>query len=175
MSVDPAAWMRRDDGALKCPNCRRWTLSPSPHLDGLCMPPEQRTPKMVRGELHGATASRRDIVQLREAFERGGEMTKEVAAKTLKIPERRFRAAVSALRHEGYPVVSFSEKRSKYRKAIDDAELDEFIRTELESRAFDELAQVKALRDGRRRWLAPIVVTPVQETLPTVVNSWSDD
>lgn len=160
-------WERReDDRAILCPNCRRWTLDTAAavdaHLRGLCTPPRDRQVKVVP---RGPDKERNDIERVREALERGGELDKRAAFATMKIPERRFRKAVSSLRAEGYPVVSWSERGSRYRKAIDQAELDTFIASEIDSRIADLATQKAALQRERRRWLEPIVIPPIQEKL----------
>lgn len=97
-----------------------------------------------------ATAKDADVACLRRAFDDGHQYTKDSALSGFGIPERRFRAAVSALRHEGYPVISESGQGSTYRRARTYAELEHFIATELNPRANDLMAQARQLRDHAR-------------------------
>lgn len=107
---------------------------------------------MSRENGHALT---RDVGVLRIAFDGGECLTKTEGLAIYGIPDRRFRAAVSSLRHEGYPVIAQSDGGSTYRKARTEAELDIFIRSEIDSRAMDLLAQSKALRTKARDWFPP--------------------
>ena len=93
-----------------------------------------------------ATAREADVDVLRRAFESGGELARDTAHLSLGVPERRFRAAVAALRAEGYPVISASEQGSRYRKAKDIAELDAFIDGELLPRIRKLEREARAMR-----------------------------
>lgn len=95
-----------------------------------------------------APAGLDELTRLRQSFDRGAELTKAEAQRMWGWNERRFRARVSQLREEGYPVISLSEQGSRYRKARDRRELDDFIDRELVSRTRDIEAQIRALRDG---------------------------
>lgn len=99
-----------------------------------------------------ATAHEGDVATLRAAFEAGSALTKELAMFTYAIPERRFRAAVAALRAEGYPVVSFSEAGSTYRKAKDADEMERFIDTELVPRYRKIENEARAMRTRGRSY-----------------------
>jgi hypothetical protein len=99
-----------------------------------------------------ATAKERDVEVLRASFDRGAAWTKEQAAVTLEIPERRFRAAVAVLRAAGYPVVSWSEEGSVYRKALDIRELDRFIDSELLPRVRKLEREARAMRTQGRTY-----------------------
>lgn len=94
-----------------------------------------------------------DVLKLRDSFEAGSEWTKDAAAVHFDMSERRFRAAVAALRATGYPVVSYSEEGSTYRKAKDVREVDHFIDTELLPRMRKLEAEARAMRTLSRRWL----------------------
>jgi hypothetical protein len=93
-----------------------------------------------------------DVHRLELAFEHGAELTKDLAKKTMGIPERRFRAAVSELRRRSYPVVSFSEQASTYRKAVNVQELERFIDSELVTRAREIEQRIRALRERASSW-----------------------
>lgn len=94
-----------------------------------------------------------DVAVLRHSLEHGAAWTKTQAEQSLGIPERRFRAAVAALRAEGYPVVSWSEEGSTYRKARDRAEVDRFIDTELIPRMRKLEFEARSMRTLSRKWL----------------------
>lgn len=102
-----------------------------------------------------ATAEDGDVEKLRGSFERGAAWTKQQAATTLGIPDRRFRAAIAALRLEGYPVVSWSEEGSVYRKAHDRDELERFLMDEVHSRRMKLERQERAMRTHGPTWLKP--------------------
>lgn len=93
-----------------------------------------------------ATAKEADVARVRDLFDKGAALTKERAVAIHGIPERRFRAAVAALRAAGYPVVSWSEEGSTYRKARDIAELDLFIDSELLPRMRKLEREARAMR-----------------------------
>jgi hypothetical protein len=99
-----------------------------------------------------ATAKDRDVDRLRASLDRGAAWTKEQAAMTLEIPERRFRAAIAVLRAQGYPVVSWSEEGSTYRKAKDITELDRFIDSELLPRVRKLEREARAMRTHGRAY-----------------------
>lgn len=99
---------------------------------------------------HGA-ARHRDVEVVRVLLEEGRELTKEETRRRWGVPERRFRAAVSALRLEGYPVISGSTEGSTYRKAISMTELDSFIDAELVSRTRVLEQQIRELRQSAPR------------------------
>lgn len=106
-----------------------------------------------------ATAKANDVETLRRSFEQGVVWTKEQAAAGLGIPERRFRAAVAALRAQGYPVVSWSEEGSTYRKAKDVKELDLFIDSELLPRMRKLDREARAMRNvGRTHYANPTLI-----------------
>jgi hypothetical protein len=93
-----------------------------------------------------ATAKDTDVAKIRELFDAGIALTKEIARERYIIPDRRFRAAVAALRAEGYPCVSWSSEGSTYRKARDIAELDAFIDGELLPRIRKLEREARAMR-----------------------------
>lgn len=97
-----------------------------------------------------ATAKQSDVAVLRTAFDRWQRLTKDEAEKAYGIPERRFRAAVAALRAEGYPVVSWSSEGSTYRKARDIAELDLFLDSEILPRIRKLEREARAMRTNGR-------------------------
>jgi len=103
-----------------------------------------------------ATARPRDVALLKALFGEGRELTKQVALDRYRIPARRFRAAVSELRRQGYPVVSWSIAGSVYRRAASEAELDAFVRAEILSRATDLFSQATAMRREARAHFEPI-------------------
>lgn len=86
-----------------------------------------------------------DVLLLAGVFDRGARLTKPEARARYGLGERRFRKAVNALRHDGYPVVSDSDAGSVYRKATSASELTTFRERELRSRAMDLLEQDRAL------------------------------
>lgn len=104
----------------------------------------------------GPTKNEEHIALLRGVFDRGARLTKAEARARYGIGERQFRASVSALREQGYPVVSSSEEGSTYRKARSESELEVFIHAEIDSRAMDLLAQSKALRARARDHFPPV-------------------
>jgi hypothetical protein len=99
-----------------------------------------------------ATARPRDVALLAALFSEGRALTKDVGRTRYGIAERRFRAAVAALRLTGMPIVSFSEPGSTYHLAHDEGELDHFI-NEIRSRRDELDAVVRALStpEARRR------------------------
>lgn len=102
-----------------------------------------------RGEY--TIARQDDIEVLRQSFDVGAEWTKESWRAVMGWNERRFRATVAALRELGYPVISSSEKGSSYRKAWSEAELEQFIHRELQSRIRHLDYQIAALRNAAPR------------------------
>jgi len=105
----------------------------------------------MRGRDVYAHTSLDDVSRLRESLERGAELTKADANRMWGWHERKFRATVSRLREEGYPVVSWDEQGSRYRKAHDRAELEKFLDTVLLSRVRDLETQIRVLREGAER------------------------
>ena len=93
-----------------------------------------------------ATSFEGDVDYLRRCFDEGHEITKGDATSAHGIPERRFRAAIAQLRADGYPVVSWSEQGSVYRKASDVAEMSRFIDTELVPRIRKLEREARAMR-----------------------------
>jgi hypothetical protein len=106
-----------------------------------------------------ATALESDVVAIQGAFEAGQQLTKDDASRIYRIPERRFRAAVAAMRANGYPVVSWSEEGSTYRKAKDIAELDLFIDSELLPRMRKLEREARAMRTRGRDHFNPTQLT----------------
>jgi hypothetical protein len=96
-----------------------------------------------------------DVTRLRLSFDEGTAWTKDAALRQWGWADRRFRATVSRLREEGYPVISVSEQGSVYRRAANRAELEQFIDRELLSRTRDLEAQIRALRDGADKHFGP--------------------
>ncbi len=88
-----------------------------------------------------------DVALIRDAFERGQELTKDLALSLFDITDRRFRLAVNALRHRGYPVISESAQGSTYRRARDLDDLRAFIAREIRPRAVDLLEQEHQLKE----------------------------
>jgi hypothetical protein len=95
-----------------------------------------------------------DVALVRTLLEEGRELQKTDVAKRWHIPDRRFRAAVAALRIVGVPVVSFSEAGSTYRLAKDVDELEHFI-NEIRSRRAELDAIVRALSTPEARKRIP--------------------
>lgn len=93
--------------------------------------------------------TRDDADVLRAAFDRGDELTKEVAQARYGWGDRRFRSIVEALRDEGYPVVSFSEHGSTYRKAASAAEADRFVDEELVPRIRKLERRARRIRESK--------------------------
>jgi hypothetical protein len=96
------------------------------------------------------TAHDADVSTLLAAFNRGEALTKEQGRTRYGIPERRFRAAVSKLRDQGEPIVSWSQEGSTYRMARDAAEADQFLATELIPRIRELERRVRHIRMGMR-------------------------
>jgi hypothetical protein len=109
----------------------------------------------VKQRAEYTVARHEDIEILRQSLDVGSEWTKDQAKISLGWNERRFRATVAALREEGYPVISSSEKGSTYRKAWSEHELEEFIRRELSPRIRHLDYQISALRAAAPRHFAP--------------------
>lgn len=99
-----------------------------------------------------ATAKTEDVERLRASFESGSEWTKDLAHHHFGWNERRFRAAVEALRDEGMPIVSWSEKDSTYRMARDAAEADRFVDTELVPRIRKLERRARRIRESKSRY-----------------------
>ena len=100
---------------------------------------------------HGAPRER-DVQIVRILLEEGRALSKDEVRSRWGLPERRFRAAVSALRIEGYPVISDSTEGSTYRKARNEDELERFIAGELVSRTRVLEQQIRALRESAPRY-----------------------
>jgi len=84
---------------------------------------------------HGAPRERDVRVLEVLLVEEKRELTKDEARRRWGLPERRFRAAVSEMRLRGYAVVSHSSEGSRYRMARSYAEVQEFVESEVRSRA----------------------------------------
>lgn len=94
-----------------------------------------------------ATAQRSDVDVLRDVFDTGRAIAKAEVWDRYRMNERRFRAAVSALRSSGYPVIADSAEGSTYRKARNASEAEAFVAREIESRARSLEEQARAIRD----------------------------
>ena len=103
-----------------------------------------------------AQAQPRDVALLKVLLLEGKELTKEIALSRYRIPSRRMRAAISDLRRQGMPIVSYSAAGSTYRMARDEREAEDFVRTELMSRATDLLEQSRQIRSHARDYFQPI-------------------
>jgi hypothetical protein len=101
-------------------------------------------------------AQPRDVALLKALLLEGKELTKELVLNRYRIPGRRMRAAISDLRRQGMPIVSFSAAGSTYRMARDEREAEDFVRSELMSRATDLLEQSRAIRAHAREFFQPI-------------------
>lgn len=105
-----------------------------------------------------ATAREADVEVLRESFERGDVWTKVrerdlvVCTGGAELPDRRFRAAVAALRDEGTPIVSWSEEGSAYRLARSLEEADRFVDHELIPRFRKLERQARRIREKSRTY-----------------------
>jgi len=84
------------------------------------------------------------------------ELTKAIALERYRIPPRRMRAAISELRRQGVPIVSFSAAGSTYRLAHSEAEAEAFVAAEVMSRATDLLEQARQIRGHARDYFQPI-------------------
>lgn len=103
-----------------------------------------------------ANARPRDVALLRALFSEGRELTKTIALDRWHIGGRQFRAAVSELRRQGVPIVSRSAAGSVYRMARSEDEVEEFVKSELLSRATDLLHQAHEIRGHARSFFEPI-------------------
>lgn len=91
-----------------------------------------------------ATPRTSDVELVRSLLEGGHEIARDEAWSRWRLSDRRLRAACSALRASGYPVVTASEAGAAYRRARSPQELDAFV-AELRSRARSLEEQVRAL------------------------------
>ena len=91
-----------------------------------------------------------DVLLLDGVFARGAKLTKGEARARYGLSERRFRKGVNELRLRGVPIISSSERGSRYHRATSELELEAFLVSELESRARDIEAQIRALRAKAR-------------------------
>lgn len=94
-----------------------------------------------------AIPQRADVDVLRDAFDSGRSIVRTEVWDRYRINDRRFRAAVSALRHEGYPIVTESSVGACYRRARTYAEVREFVAGEVLSRARQLESQARAMLD----------------------------
>lgn len=85
-----------------------------------------------------------DIELVRSLLDAGHEIARDEAWARWRLNDRRLRAACSALRSSGYPVVTASEAGAAYRRARTAEELETFV-AELRSRARSLEEQVRAL------------------------------
>lgn len=99
-----------------------------------------------------ATPRRADVDVLRDLFIAGRELTKDEAWQRHRIGPRQFRAAVSALRLAGVPIVSSSSEGSVYRLARSASEAEEFVEREIVSRSRVLEQQARAIRDHSRAY-----------------------
>lgn len=102
-----------------------------------------------------ATPRRPDVETLRDVFDSGRSVAKAEVWDRYRMNERRFRAAVSALRASGYPVIADSAEGSTYRKARSAFEAEEFVEHELVSRARSLEEQARAIRDHLAEHFGP--------------------
>lgn len=102
--------------------------------------------------VHHGRARTSDVDMLREVFASGRAIAKDEARSRYGIGPRQFRAAVSELRTQGVPIVSFSAEGSTYRFARSQEELDAFIEQELVSRSRVLEQQIRALRESSSRY-----------------------
>lgn len=98
-----------------------------------------------------ATPRTSDVELVRSLLEGGHEISRDEAWPRWRLNDRRLRAAVSALRLSGYPVIASSGAGSTYRRAHNQAELDGFL-AEIESRARSLEEQIRALRESAPRY-----------------------
>jgi hypothetical protein len=97
-----------------------------------------------------------DVRLVRTLLDEGRSLQKAEVKRRWGIEPRKFRAAISELRRQGYPVVSWSTAGSVYRKAHDEAELEAFLKAEILSRATDLFTQATAMRRDARAHFEPI-------------------
>lgn len=91
-----------------------------------------------------ATPRTSDVELVRSLLDAGHEIARDEAWARWRLNDRRLRAACSALRSSGYPVVTASEAGAAYRRARTAQELETFV-AELRSRARSLEEQVRAL------------------------------
>ena len=88
-----------------------------------------------------------DVELVRSLLDAGHEIARDEAWSRWRLNDRRLRAAVSALRHSGYAVVTESSQGACYRKARTYAEVREFVDGELLNRARHLETQARAMLD----------------------------